>query len=90
MRTRLNEPVDATMKLIALIIRGHCNYYGVSGNFKAIYGFCDYFKRMTFKMLNRRSQRKGLKFAKFLRIWNHYVSPVRISCDIWQSTPMTV
>lgn len=90
LRTRLTEPVDETMKLIASIIRGHCNYYGVSGNYKAINGFCDYMKRMTFRMLNRRSQRKGLKYTKFLLIWKYYVSPVHISCNIWQYTPMTV
>lgn len=90
LRTRLTEPVDATMKLVAAIIRGHCNYYGVSGNLKAIYDFSDYVKRMTLKMLNRRSQRKGMGHAKFERIWKYFVSPVHITHDIWHITPMTV
>lgn len=90
LRTRLTEPVDGTMKLVASIIRGHSNYYGVSGNYKAIYGFSDYVERMTYKMLNRRSQRRGMKYKKFVSMWKYYVSPVRITCDIWHSTPMTV
>lgn len=90
LRTRLTEPVDETMKLIAASIRGHCNYYGISGNFKAIHGFSDYVKRMTFKMLNRRSQRRGMKYTKFKRMWDYYVSPVHITRDIWHMTPMTV
>ena len=90
LRTRLTEPIDSTMKLIAAIIRGHCNYYGVSGNYKAIYDFSDYVKYRTFKMLNRRSQRKGMKFQKFERIWRYYIEPVHITCDFWHVTPTTV
>lgn len=90
LKTRLTEPVDDTMKTIGAKIRGHCNYYGVSGNYKSIYGFSDYVKRMTFKMLNRRSQRRGMKHAKFLCMWKYYVSPVHITCNIWHTTPMTV
>ena len=90
LKTRLTEPVEDTMKRIEAKIRGHCNYYGVSGNYKAINGFSDYVKRMTFKMLNRRSQRRGMKYTKFMRIWRYFISPVRITCDIWHSTPMTV
>ena len=90
LRTRLTEPVDATMKLIEAGIRGHCNYYGISGNYDAIHGFSDYVKYMTFKMLNRRSQRRGMKRRKFERMWAYYVKPVRITHDIWHSAPMTV
>ena len=90
LRTRLTEPVDATMKLIAACLRGHCNYYGISGNYNAIYGFSDYVKRMTFKMLNRRSQRRGMKYTKFMNMWRFYVKPIHITCDIWHTTPMTV
>ena len=90
LRTRLTEPADATMKLIAASLRGHCNYYGISGNYNAIYGFSDYVKRMTFKMLNRRSQRKGMKYTKSMNMWRFYVKPIHITCDIWHTTPMTV
>ena len=90
LKTRLTEPVDDTMKRIDAKIEGHCNYYGVSGNFKAIRGFSDYVKRMTYKMLNRRSQRRGMKYTKFMCMWKYYVKPVHITCDIWHMTPMTV
>lgn len=90
LKTRLTEPVDGTMKLIAASIRGHSNYYGVSGNYKAIHDFSDYVMNSTYKMLNRRSQCKGMKREKFARMWHHYVSPVHITCDIWHITPRTV
>ncbi len=89
MRTRLTKPVDETMKLIAAVIRGHCNYYGVSGNYQAIYDFSEYMKYITYKMLNRRSQRKGMKWDKFKRIWQYYMRPVKITQNIWQNTPTT-
>ena len=89
MRTRLTKPVDETMKLIAAVIRGHCNYYGVSGNYQAIYDFSEYMKYITYKMLNRRSQRKGMKWDKFKRIWQYYMRPVKITHNIWQNTPTT-
>ena len=90
LRTRLTEPVSETMQLIAAIVRGHCNYYGVSGNFKAIRGFSLYMENATYKMLNRRSQRRGVRRDKFRRIWSYYVKPVKITCDIWHGTPKTV
>ena len=39
LHARLTKPVSKTMELLAAIIRGHCNYYGVSGNFHAIQSF---------------------------------------------------
>lgn len=34
--TRLTKPVAETMKMIEMILRGHCRYYGVNGNYKQI------------------------------------------------------
>ena len=34
LHTRLTKPVSETMKKLAASIRGHCNYYGVNGNFR--------------------------------------------------------
>ena len=68
LRTRLTKPVAETMKLLAAVIRGHCNYYGISGNFRAIQNFWYYLKYSTYRMLNRRDQKGKLKYPKFLRI----------------------
>jgi len=38
-------------------LTGHYQYYGVSGNYRSIYRFFDATRRMTFKWLNRRSQK---------------------------------
>lgn len=90
MRGRLTLPVIDTMKLVAAIVRGHCNYYGISGNYDAVKKFSDYMEYITYKMLNRRSQRKSVTRVKFRRIWAYFVKPVRIMHNIWLPTPKTV
>ena len=39
MKARKNKPVRETMKQVAAILRGHYNYYGVSGNFASLSNF---------------------------------------------------
>ena len=83
LRTRLTMPVADTMKTLAAIIRGHCNYYGVNGNFKAIQGFWKYLEYSTYRMLNRRDQKGKFRYSKFLRVWNYYVKEPHLMVDIW-------
>ena len=83
LRTRLTKPVAETMKRLAAIIRGHCNYYGVSGNFRAIQNFWKYLQYATYRMLNRRDQKGKLKYLKFLRIWDYYIPEPHLTVDIW-------
>lgn len=87
LRTRLTKPVAETMKLLAAVIRGHCNYYGVNGNFHAIQSFWKYLKYSTYRMLNRRDQKGKLRYPKFLRIWNYYISEPHLTTDIWNWKP---
>lgn len=46
-----------TLKLLAAVIRGQCNYYGVNENFHAIQSFWKYLKYSTCRMLNVRDQK---------------------------------
>jgi hypothetical protein len=87
LHTRLTKPVSETMKQIAAVIRGHCNYYGVSGNFHAIQSFWKYLKYSAYRMLNRRDQKGKLKYPKFLRIWNFYIPEPHLTTDIWNWQP---
>ena len=87
LHTRLTKPVSQTMEMLAAIIRGHCNYYGVNGNFHAIQSFWKYLKYSTYRMLNRRHQKRSMKYDKFLRIWNYYVKEPHLTTDIWNWRP---
>lgn len=89
LRGRGIRPVSETMKKIAAIIRGHCNYYGVNGNLRSLYKFHDYMKYATRKMLNRRSQRGYVTIEKFQKIWDYHVAPPKITKDVWHWSPKT-
>ena len=89
LRTRMIRPIPETMEIVAAIIRGHCNYYGVNGNLRFLYKFHDYMKRMTHKMLNRRSQKGCVTYEKFQRIWDYHIAPPKITKDIWHWSPKT-
>jgi len=82
-RKRLTKPVAETIKLISLSLRGHANYYGVSGNYKKVKDFHDYVKYQCHKMLNRRDQKGRVEWDKFQRIWGFHVEPPRLFVNIW-------
>ena len=88
MKTRLTAPVWQTMEKIAQSLAGHMNYYGVNGNFHAVQSFWKYVKYICYKMLNRRSQKRSMKYEVFERIWNHYVKEPCLTKDIWNWKPM--
>lgn len=87
LKEHMHRPVAETMQTIAAILRGHCNYYGVSGNFHAIQSFWKYLKYSTYRVLNRRHQKRSMKYDRFLRIWNHYVKEPHLTTDIWGWQP---
>ena len=90
LKTRLTKPVSQTMELVNQVVTGHCNYYGVSGNFHMIQSYWNYVKYCCYRMLNRRHQKKSMKYDKFQRIWEYYVEEPHIKKDIWGWKPMLV
>ncbi len=60
-----HAPVPWQRALLALKLRGHYAYYGITGNSIALALFADRVKMIWFKWLNRRSQRSGLTLRKF-------------------------
>ena len=87
LKEHMHRPVAETMKTVASVIRGHCNYYGVNGNFRAIQSFWKYLKYTTYRVLNRRHQKRSMKYDKYLRIWNYYVKEPHLTTDIWGWQP---
>lgn len=90
MRTRLTKPVSQTMELIQLALAGHCNYYGVNGNFHMIQNFWKYVKYSCYRMLNRRHQKRSMRREVFQRIWDFYVKKPDLTKDIWNWKPKLV
>ncbi len=56
-------------------LRGHYQYYGVSGNMQSLKRFYLLTVRMTLKWLNRRSQRKSFNWKRFEKYLEHYPLP---------------
>ncbi len=67
-------------------IHGHFNYFGVSGNFRSLLRVIDQVKRIWYKWLCRRSQRKRLNWERFGDFLRDFPLPKpRITVRIWGS-----
>ncbi len=67
-------------------IQGHFNYFGVSGNFRSLLLVIEQAKRIWYKWLCRRSQRKRLTWERFADLLRDFPLPVpRITVRIWAS-----
>jgi len=56
-------------------LRGHYNYYGIIGNFKALARFRRQVERAWQRWLNRRSQKRAMPWERFQRLLEHYPLP---------------
>ena len=76
--------------ILAAKLRGHYQYYGVSGNMSAINRYYTETLRLTRKWLNRRSQRKVYRWKRFNEYLKHYPLPrPRIVHNMYTLSPVT-
>ena len=64
-QVRNKAPLKVIWKTFCAKLRGHVQYYGVSFNSKSVSSFVKQARRIMFKWLNRRSQRKSFGWSKF-------------------------
>jgi len=62
-------------KLLRAKLRGHFQYFGVSGNHRSINSFEYHSKRLVMKWLNRRSQKKSFNWETFLKYLERHPLP---------------
>lgn len=74
-RVRNMMPLKEIWKIFNAKMRGHIQYYGVSFNIKQVRDFLYEGKRIVFKWLNRRSQRKSFSWEKFNLFMERFPSP---------------
>jgi RNA-directed DNA polymerase len=70
-------------------LRGHYQYYGISGNMRSLR--CYYIRtiRMVYKWLNRRSQRKSFSWKSFLKYLERYPLPMpKIVHNLYTLSPV--
>lgn len=57
--------VQEQLQLLNAKLRGYCNYYGVSGNFASLQEFFHHVRRIHYRYVNRRSQRRSYTWAAY-------------------------
>jgi len=55
---------------LAAKFQGHWNYYGVIGNSQSLQTYWHQAKRLVYKWLNRRSQRRSYNWPTFAQMWS--------------------
>jgi group II intron reverse transcriptase/maturase len=78
LRRRMHEPVPAQGKWLKSIVEGHCRYYGVPMNFRALTLFHFRVTRLWRQALGRRSQKSRITWERMKRLIRLYIPPVRI------------
>jgi RNA-directed DNA polymerase len=64
-------------------LRGHIQYYGVSGNSRGVAGYVYFATGLLFKWLNRRSQRRSLTWKRFGAVIRPLLPVARIVHDLY-------
>jgi len=71
-------------------LRGHYQYYGVSGNMASLNRYYAITRRQVFKWLNRRSQKNSFNWERFNEYLKHYPLPTpRITCNLYTLSPVS-
>jgi len=83
-------PAKEWWPILAAKLRGHYQYYGVSGNMPSLQRFHRVALRLALKWLNRRSQRRSFSWEGFNRYLQHYPLPKpRIVHNLYTLSPVT-
>ncbi len=73
----------AMMTYVQQHLRGHIQYYGVSGNIRSLRRYYYVCCRLLFKWLNRRSQRRSVNWQRYGAIVKHWMPRVRIVHNLY-------
>ena len=78
MRRRRVLPIPDQGRWLASVLRGHCNYYAVPSNGKAVQAFRHQLVRLWLKALRRRSQRSRMTWERMTRYAHRWLPLVGI------------
>jgi RNA-directed DNA polymerase len=77
LKRRMHTPLPTQWKWLASVIVGHCRYYGVPGNRKAMDTFRTEVIKLWYKILRRRSQVDRTTWDRISRLASQYIPKVR-------------
>jgi group II intron reverse transcriptase/maturase len=81
-KRKRNTPLRELLPEVGAKLTGHYQYYGVTDNSRGIRRYRDDVKRLLFKWLNRRSQRRSYTWEEFNRMLERFPLPeprIRVS-----------
>jgi group II intron reverse transcriptase/maturase len=78
LRQRRHDPVPEVGKWLGSVVRGHGQYYGIPGNYRAIARFRDEVSRHWHHALSRRSQKGSVRWDRMHRLIQRFIPPARI------------
>jgi RNA-directed DNA polymerase len=78
------QPLKQIWKTFVSKLRGHVNYYGVSHNSENVSKFLSEAKKIVFKWLNRRSQRKSCNWRGPSVMIAHFNIPCSRIMGYWE------
>ena len=75
-RTNRHQPIKEQHKTLSAKLRGHLQYFGISGNSRAISSFVYRAVRTWRRWLDRRSQKAHMTWERMKRLLQHYPLPL--------------
>ena len=83
-RECMHDNIPAILEMMNLKYRGHCQYYGVNGNFRSLVKFKNYAMYILWKTMRRRSQKDKFPFKLIELLWDKFVFKPKILVQIWK------
>jgi group II intron reverse transcriptase/maturase len=85
-RRNRHRPVKEQAKALGAKLRGHYNHFGVTGNSRALGRFFYVVRRIWYKWLKRRSQRRRMNWERFAALLRrHPIPPPRLGARGWHA-----
>jgi RNA-directed DNA polymerase len=75
---RRYQPIPEQGQWLGSVVRGHCRYYAVPGNYKAVDAFREEAVKHWYRALRRRSQRTSLTWERMGRLEARWIPPAKI------------
>jgi RNA-directed DNA polymerase len=77
LRRTMHDPIAKTGAWVKQMLKGHLNYFAVSGNHPSLWWFFNEVKRLWLASLMRRSQTARLSWERFIRLVARFFPPIR-------------
>jgi len=84
-----SQPLEAWWPVLNAKLKGHYNYFGISGNMRCIQQFYWQVVNTVFKRINRRSQRRSMTWESFRKYLEWYpLAAPRICHSLYTLSPL--